>query len=182
VLDAAHAWHAGNYLDALEEGEYIDINGPTGEIAYKGNGHFDIEGEQYHFDKLNLVAGGSGVTPIWQLIHAVLKNKEDKTEISFIDSNKTYGDILLVDELEDYAQHHKDQFKLWHTLSKKPEDREWKYATGHLDQKMMEEHFHMPSGDKVGTFMCGPPGLIAKGAVPALQKLGFKEGRTMFGF
>jgi nitrate reductase (NAD(P)H) len=73
--------------------------------------------------------------------------------------------------LEQYAREHKDQFSLWHTLSKKPEDREWKYSEGHADQKMMEEHFFKPEGDRVGVFLCGPPGLIKKGAIPALQKM-----------
>lgn len=29
---------------------------------------------------------------------------------------------------------------------------------------------------------CGPPGLIAKSAVPNLKEMGFEEGKTMFGF
>lgn len=156
----------------MQEGEHIDINGPTGEIKYLGNGSFNIEGSSHSFEKLNLVAGGSGVTPIWQLIHAILKRGDDKTQLSLIDSNKTYDDILLVNELEEYAQEHSDQFKLWHTLSKKPTDREWKYSEGHADLQMMKDHFFMPdSGGKVATFLCGPPGLIKKGAIPALQKL-----------
>ena len=31
-------------------------------------------------------------------------------------------------------------------------------------------------------FRCGPPGLIAHGAVPGLKEMGFEEGKTMFGF
>lgn len=164
----------------MKIGEHIDINGPTGEIAYKGNGDFEIEGKKYHFDKLNLIAGGSGVTPIWQLIHAILKNPDDRTQLSLIDSNKTYDDILLVDELEQYATDHSDQFKLWHTLSKKPEEnREWKYSVGHADQTMMDKHYYPPEmGDRVAVLMCGPPGLIKKGAIPALQKL-YVQGQPL---
>lgn len=173
-----------NYLDALQEGETIDINGPTGEISYLGNGRFEIDGSEKVFTKINLVAGGSGITPHWQLIHAVLKNPDgDKTQLALIDSNKSYDDILLVDELQQYADDHSDHFKLWHTLSKKPGDREWKYSEGHLDQKMMEDHFYAPDSEgKVATFLCGPPGLIEKGATPALLKMGFKKGETLFGF
>lgn len=35
--------------------------------------------------EINLVAGGSGLTPHWQLIHAILSNAEDQTCISLID-------------------------------------------------------------------------------------------------
>lgn len=62
-----------NYLDCMEEGELsciqfvciltaksaaspageeIDIRGPSGGITYQGCGDFDIDGEQFHFDKV----------------------------------------------------------------------------------------------------------------------------------
>lgn len=84
-------------------GEEIDVRGPVGEIEYKGRGHFEIEGEKYHFDKvrrrgcikcmrelkllsqINLFAGGTGLTPHWQLIHAILSDPEDETCVSMID-------------------------------------------------------------------------------------------------
>lgn len=34
-------------------GEEIDILGPNGEIEYKGNGEFEIEGKTYHFTKVS---------------------------------------------------------------------------------------------------------------------------------
>jgi len=93
------------------------------------------------------------------------------------------SDILLHEELEKYAEEHKDQFKLWFTLSKAPEEGEWKYSVGHLDEQMMRDHFFLPDeNNKTATFLCGPPGLIKHGALPALKKIGFEEGKTCFGF
>ena len=95
------------------------------------------------------------MTPHWQLIHAMLSDKGDKTKISLIDwcaeislftetmlrrisfSNKTYEDILLRDELGKYAEKQPDRFKLWHVVSKAPKDAAWKYGEGSLDQKLM---------------------------------------------
>ena len=37
------------------------------------------------FTEINLVAGGTGLTPHWQLIHAVLSDPSDKTCISLLD-------------------------------------------------------------------------------------------------
>ncbi|KAI0701790.1 hypothetical protein C8Q76DRAFT_242105 [Earliella scabrosa] len=170
-----------NYLDCMVDGEEIDIRGPTGGITYKGHGNFDIEGKQYHFDKVNLVAGGSGLTPHWQFIHAVLSDSSDATVISLLDSNKSSEDILLREELGKYADEHPDRFKLWHVLSSEPEDRNFKCTVGRLDKKIMQEHFH-PAGDGVVTLLCGPPGLIEKGALPGLKAMGFKDGETVFGY
>jgi len=77
-----------NYLDCMEDDEEIDIRGPTGGIKYLGHGKFDIDGEEYRFDKVNLVAGGSGLTPHWQLIHTIMSDDSDKTVVSLIDSNR----------------------------------------------------------------------------------------------
>lgn len=35
--------------------------------------------------QVNLVAGGSGLTPHWQLVHAILSDETDKTLIKLID-------------------------------------------------------------------------------------------------
>lgn len=53
------------------------------------------------------------------------------------DSNKTYEDILLHDELQNYANKYPDRFRLWHVLSKAPEHVGWEYGQGLLDQKLM---------------------------------------------
>ncbi|EIN07313.1 hypothetical protein PUNSTDRAFT_121467 [Punctularia strigosozonata HHB-11173 SS5] len=170
----------GNFLDVLQEGQEIDVRGPTGEIEYRGQGKFKIEGKEKQFAKINLVAGGSGLTPHWQLIHAILKSGDsDKTRISLIDCNKSVDDILMRDELQKYADDRPDQFKLWHVVAKVPDD--WKYDTGRLNEDIMREHF-FPAGDDVVTLLCGPPGLIEHAAVPGLKKLGFKDGETLFGF
>ncbi|OCH87284.1 hypothetical protein OBBRIDRAFT_827798 [Obba rivulosa] len=174
-----------NYLDTMQEGEEIDIMGPNGGIEYEGRGIFKIDGKNHHFrraSRINLVAGGSGLTPHWQLIHAILSDKEDQTRISLIDSNKTHEDILLHEELQEYADEEPERFQLWHVLSSPPKDKEWTYSTGHLDKDIMQQHFFPAEDNDVAAFLCGPPGLIEKAAVPGLKELGFEEGKTFFGF
>lgn len=45
-----------------------------------------------------------------------------------------------------------------------------------------QQHFYPAEDSDTATFLCGPPGLIEKAAVPALKELGFEEGKTIFGF
>lgn len=49
-----------------------------------------------------------------QIIHAVLKNPEDKTQIALLYANCTSEDILLRQHLEELAEKH-DNFSVWHT-------------------------------------------------------------------
>lgn len=97
-------------------------------------------------------------------------------------SNKTYEDILLRDELKSYVDKCPDRFRLWHALSKAPEDKpDWPYKEGPLTFKLMQQQLYPPE-DGVVTLLCGPGGLIEKAAVPGLEKMGFEKGKNVFGF
>ena len=184
-----------NFLDTLQLGEEVDINGPTGEIEYRGHGKFSIEGEEMHFERVSLIGGGSGITPHWQLIHAILNTPGDETQVRLVDANKTKNDVLLYDRLVEYSQKYSDRFKAWFILSHPPpaEEEEWKYGTGHLDRTSIEQHIFPPDPPsqqnekkeergRSAVFLCGPPGMIEKGAMPALEHMGYRMGVNCFGF
>ncbi|KAI0358306.1 hypothetical protein OH77DRAFT_1581746 [Trametes cingulata] len=168
-----------NYLDCMAEGEEIDIRGPSGGIRYYGSGRFEIEGKSRTFKKINLIAGGSGLTPHWQLIHAILSDPTDNTLVSLIDCNKTYDDIWMRDVLQRYSEEHPMRFRLWHVLTNPPEG--WKYSSGKLDRATMKRQLY-PYGEGVAAFVCGPVGLIEEVALPVLKEMGFEEGVSAFGF
>lgn len=41
-------------LTKSSSGEDIDIKGPTGEISYLGNGHFQVNDDEFQFDKVRV--------------------------------------------------------------------------------------------------------------------------------
>lgn len=47
------------------------------------------------FSQIYLIAGGAGITPIYQLIQGILNNPHDKTKISLIFGVNTEQDLLL---------------------------------------------------------------------------------------
>lgn len=49
------------------------------------------------------IAGGSGLTPMLQVIKEIERNPEDKTQVSFIFANQSVDDILLKKELDEIA-------------------------------------------------------------------------------
>ncbi len=53
------------------------------------------------------IAGGSGLTPMLQIAQEVVRNPEDKTEVTLVFANKSEDDILLKKELDDMARKHK---------------------------------------------------------------------------
>ena len=85
----------------LNLGDTLDFKGPNGLIVYEGNGHFLVRPKKQlppvprHFDHIGLIAGGTGITPMLQLIRDILKRPGDATKISLLFANQTEADILL---------------------------------------------------------------------------------------
>lgn len=168
-----------NILDCMPLGEEIEIRGPTGEIEYNGHGSFTISNKEYTFTRINLVLGGSGITPGYALLARAMLAADDKTEIRVVDANKSESDILLKDKLDEFEKKSGGRLKITHVLSH-PSDG-WKGKKGHVDADLIREALFEP-GDKTGVFLCGPPGMIQKAALPALRDWGFKEDGNIFGF
>ena len=154
-----------NFLYTLPIGEQVDVNGPTGEIVYLGNGKFNIEGKELAFSKVSLVLGGSGITPGYQLIVKILTSKDDKTRLKIVDANKSQDDILLRDQLDKMAKENPNQVKITHVLSH-PKDG-WDGVKGHVNADIIKTSCFAPERESVA-FLCGPPAMIQKAALPAL--------------
>ena len=148
------------YLDNMKLGDKIMMRGPRGELDYHGCGRFRIThgfGSKKTIDdytgikKLGMIAGGTGITPMLQVIRAILKNPNDKTKMWLIFANKTEDDILLRKELEAIP---KDRLKLFYTLDEPPAG--WKGGKGFINEEMCQEHLPSPGPDTM-IFNCGPP-------------------------
>jgi len=155
-----------NILDCIPLGEDMEIRGPTGEIVYNGFGKFTIEGKEHTFERVSLVLGGSGLTPGYSLIARIMLTKGDNTRLRMIDANKSEGDMLLRDSLDRFEQMHQDQIKVTHVLSHPSED--WKGLKGHVNADIIKSYLFEP-GEKTAVFLCGPPTMIQKAALPALK-------------
>lgn len=51
-----------------------------------------------------MIAGGTGITPMYQVAKALLQDQEEYTTISLIYANVTEEDILLKEELDKLTQ------------------------------------------------------------------------------
>ena len=167
------------YLESMKIGETIDVRGPSGYLSYVGLGTFKIEELKKPIrlmkcKNLGLIAGGTGITPMLQIIRAILKNPKDNTKIYLLFANQTEEDILLRKELEQIVKSHKNQFSLWYTLDRPGNG--WNYSTGFINEQMISEHLPKCSEESV-VLMCGPPPMINYACIPNLVKLGYDESQ-----
>ncbi|KAL9131246.1 MAG: hypothetical protein Q9217_000788 [Psora testacea] len=168
-----------NILDCIPLGEQMKIRGPTGEIVYNGFGKFTIEDQEHTVERVSLVLGGSGITPGFSLIARIMLTKGDNTELRVIDANKSERDILLRDALDNFEKTHQGQIKITHVLN--PPSEDWRGLKGHVNADIVKSNLFKPE-DKTAVFLCGPPTMIQKAALPALKDWGYVEDENMFGF
>ncbi|KAK0162896.1 hypothetical protein PV327_006628 [Microctonus hyperodae] len=172
------------YLENMKIGDTIAFKGPSGRLIYNGKGKFSIRllrkqpPSEHEANKIAMICGGTGITPMLQLIRQITKTPEDDTKISLLFANQTEKDILLRDELEDIAAKHPEQFKFWYTLDSSSES--WQYSTGHVNGDMIKEHLFPPSNDTI-VLMCGPPPMINFACTPNLDKLNY-DSRLRFAY
>lgn len=162
------------HLNSLAIGDKMSLKGPKGNITYLGRGMFNIKkgGEccsPPQVKKLGFIAGGTGITPILQVMRAILRDPHDTTEMYLIFANQTEEDIFLRKELEQIPE---NRLHLWYTLDRPPSN--WNYDTGFINAEMCRSHLP-PPGKHTHILCCGPTPMIKFACEPAFEELGYDD-------
>jgi len=160
------------YLDSRKIGDMLEIDGPVGLHTYLGQGKFKIGSREIFSKHFGLLAGGAGITPMLQLIHAALHDPKDTSTFSLLYANKTEGDILCRDIMEEMAQTSMGRFKVHYTLDFPPEV--WKHKQGFITAEMIQELLPAPDIKPI-IVMCGPPPMIEFACKKNLETLGYPK-------
>ncbi|KIW08582.1 uncharacterized protein PV09_00546 [Verruconis gallopava] len=155
------------HLHEMEPGQRLDFKGPLPKYPWSENKHQHIA----------LIAGGTGITPMYQLIRAIFSNPNDKTKVSLIYGNVTESDILLKKELQEIENTYPQRFKAFYLLDKPPE--KWQGGTGFVTKELLKTLLPEPKeGDAIKVFVCGPPGMYKaiSGGKKSPQDQGELEG------
>ena len=168
----------GQYLDALPLGHTVEVSGPAGNLVYRGQGQFEIRSSGIRSVRhLGLIAGGTGITPMYQLISEILAEQQidrrlDLT-IDLLFGNRSDDDVLLREQIEQLSSISAGRFRFWFTVDRATRE-EWKYSQGLISESLIKEHLPPPSDD-VLICICGPPAMIQLACVPHLDQLGYSD-------
>ncbi|KAF8559256.1 ferredoxin reductase-like protein [Imleria badia] len=135
------------YVSFLKVGDKAKVRGPKGAFKYSPTLSRHI----------GMIAGGTGITPMLQIIRAALKNPADKTKLSLIYANVNLDDILLRKELDDLAAKYPHRFTVYYVLNNPPQD--WSGGVGFVSKDQIEKHIPRPSTD-IKVLLCGPPPMM----------------------
>ncbi|CAO3675441.1 unnamed protein product [Rhizopus stolonifer] len=153
------------YISNLNVGDKIGVKGPKGTFTYSAN----------MAKAIGIVAGGTGITPMLQIIKGILNNPKDKTKISLVFGNVTRSDILLENELNELVERHVEQFRVYHVLNEPPVG--WEQGIGFITKDILEQRLPAPASD-IKILICGPPGLI-KSVTNSTTELGYEAPRSV---
>jgi NAD(P)H-flavin reductase len=104
-----------------------------------------------------LLAGGTGLTPIYSLMHALQLTKDQSIEIKMIYSNKTEDDILLKQELSELTTECPN-IKITHALTRVPAEKMPGWArSGRVTWEMMKDLDFPEPGEETLIAFCGRP-------------------------
>ncbi len=142
-------------LDAVPLGESVDFKGPVGKFEYLGRGRCTIGGAQRSVRRFVMICGGSGVTPIFQVLSAVTADPGDATACLVLDGNRVEEDILCRAELDVMAAQNPDRCRLVYTLSRPGAG--WAGLCGRMDRALFEREVGKPDGSGGDlVLVCGP--------------------------
>ncbi|CAO1944650.1 unnamed protein product [Urochloa humidicola] len=156
-----------HHFREMKVGDYLSVKGPKGRFKYQ-------VGQVRAF---GMLAGGSGITPMFQVARAILENPNDSTKVHLIYANVTYEDILLKEELDNMAKTYPDRFKIYYVLNQPPEN--WNGGVGFVSKEMIQSHCPAPAED-IQILRCGPPPMN-KAMAAHLEELNYtKEMQFQF--
>ncbi|KPA85693.1 putative mitochondrial NADH-cytochrome b5 reductase [Leptomonas pyrrhocoris] len=135
----------GSHLFAMRKGDCIDVKGPWVKLPIKSN----------QYKAIGMLAGGTGITPMYQVARNILRAPKNTTEITLVYANERKEDVLFGNELNQLMEAY-PRFSPYFVLSKAPSD--WMGGVGYINKEMIKSLMPAPNraGDSI-ILVCGPP-------------------------
>jgi cytochrome-b5 reductase len=166
------------HLHSLKPGDSV-LFAPIKEISWTPNKHVHVA----------LIAGGAGITPMYQLVRGILGNPDDHTRVTLVWGVNSDDAIFLKNELDELEHFHPDQFRAIYVVSDM--DAESEHPKGYVTKEVLENaglgvKVRGLEGGDVKVFVCGPPPMekaltgsksfFGGSRTGVLHELGFRPG------
>lgn len=163
-------------LDSIPLGHWVEFKGPVGRFEYLGKGNFAVGGGKVRrIRRFVMVCAGSGVTPIYAVLRAVMReeNAEETPRCLVLDGNRTEADILCRAEMDVLAKGKEERCRIVHTLTSPGGG--WTGGRGFMGAELFEREAGPPgeARDEMVLY-CGPPAL-EKSVRENFTRMGWRE-------
>jgi len=131
------------HIHGLKIGDKLETKGPFDKLPYTKN-------MKKYF---GLIAGGTGITPMLQLIEKILSDETDYTIVNFLFASVCEKDILLKDHLDLLQEKYPHKFRVYYIVDKPT--LHWSGFGGYITQDILRKTMPPPSKDSL-ICVCGP--------------------------
>jgi len=143
VIKKYEQGNVSSYVHGLSVGDELNVKGCFTKLEIKPNMKKEI----------GMIAGGSGLTPMLQVIEELLESGDDQTKLTLLFCNQTPDDIILKDRMEALAAKY-PRFKVHYCVDKAIS--EWSGFTGYVTPDMVKSIMPAPADGNM-IMVCGPP-------------------------
>lgn len=161
---------ARTYLHSLEPGQSLRFVAVLKGYAWTPNKHPHIA----------VIAGGAGITPIYQLLQGIFQNPDDQTNVTLVFGANSDQDILLKDKLDAIKQKFPTRLKVVYTVCNPVPDSPFKKEF--ITEEVLRDALNGTAKEDTKVFVCGPPAMEASlvgtrswsgGKAGILEQLGY---------
>lgn len=151
----------------LKAGDAVQIKGPYGTCFRREESN----------GPMILVGGGSGMSPLWSILHDQL-DSGDTRQILFFYGARTLGDLFYQNELKAISEKH-ENFSFIPALSEADVADQWQGETGFIHEVVSRHLKDLDDSSDMDAYTCGPPPMI-DAVLPVFQISGIEPERIYF--
>eukprot|EP01083_Nonionella_stella_P030698 84124_1 len=170
------------HLHRLRPGDTLDVRGPRGAVIYSAPGVFTFPflrppRRERTVKHVGMLAGGTGITPMLQIIRQIEYDATDRTRVTLLFGNLSEKDILLRGVLDEINQK-SDNVDVRYIVDKASESSEWNGDVGYMTPEIIAKYMPDPAGDML-VMTCGPDGMV-EAMKKNLASLGYSKEMLHF--
>ena len=106
---------AGEYVGGLSVGDRVAFKQTKANVKKFRHPFTNLKNGKT-VTEITMLAGGTGIAPMIQALHPILGEGEGGPSVRLLYGNKSPGDIMLRNELEDLRARHPDRFEIYYVV------------------------------------------------------------------
>jgi len=150
LVKKQHDGRMTEHLFSMEVGESLFFRSVQYKMNYKPN----------RWSHIGMIGGGTGITPLYQVIQHAAGLEGDETKIDLVYANQTENKILLKGCLDEYEKSMNGRFKTTYVVNHADDPESWKGHTGYITKALLKEKMPAPAKD-IMVMVCGPDKMMA---------------------
>ncbi|WPP51866.1 flavin reductase family protein [Catalinimonas niigatensis] len=160
---------SGNLIDTVRKGDELSVSQAAGRFGLQSNGL-----DSKH---LIMIAGGSGITPLYSIIKtALIKSKE--VRISLIYANKNISSVIFQNQLNKLLNQYGERFTIINFLEENTSPAQPNVYTGYISKDIIKQIINSDEALIPEVYVCGPEAIM-KSVFTYLKELNVSNDRIL---